>query len=106
MLFDTKKRDLCKACPFTNTFCFINDLCAINDHLEFDRNFKNIYPSGIKLKKKGISTSQASFLNLSIMIENKKCKTKLYDKRDAFPFCVVRMPQLDSNIPSQTTRHL
>ena len=40
-----KIRGLYKAYFFSITFCFIDDLCAINDHLEFNRNFKNVYSS-------------------------------------------------------------
>ena len=28
--------------------------------------------------------------------------TKLFDKRGAFPFSIVRMPHLDSNAPTNT----
>ena len=62
---------------FSNTFRFIDDLCAIVNHLEFGRNFKNIYPSELLLKKENISTSEASFLDLSIIIENVKFKAQL-----------------------------
>ena len=44
-LLDTKKTDLHKVSPFSNKFRFIDDLCTINDHLESDRNIKDIYPS-------------------------------------------------------------
>ena len=57
-LLDTKKRDLCKARHFNNTFRFIDEF--IIDELEFDRDFKNIYSSELQ--------------------------TQLYDNRDAFPF--------------------
>ena len=46
LLFDAKKRNLCRAHLFDNTF-----------HLEFDRNFKNGYPSELQLKKENISAS-------------------------------------------------
>ena len=58
-------------------FCFIDDICTINDHLEFDRNFKNIHRSELQLKKENISTSEASFLDLSIIIQNKEFNTQL-----------------------------
>ena len=74
-LLDTKKRDLLKARFFSNTFHFIEDLCTIKDHLKFDRNFKNIYPSKLQLKKGNISTSEALFLELCIIIEIKQFKT-------------------------------
>ena len=93
------KRDLLKTRFSSNTFCFTNDLCTINEHLKFDRNFKKIHPSELQLKKKSTSTSEASFVKLSIIIEYKKFKTQLYDKRDTFPFSIVRMSHLDSYIP-------
>ena len=61
-LLDAKKRDLRKA--LSNTFHFIDGLCAINNHLDFDRYFKNIYPSELQVKKKNISTSGASMLDI------------------------------------------
>ena len=45
MALDTKIADLCKARLFSDTFRFIDNLSATNDHPEIDRNFKNIYPS-------------------------------------------------------------
>ena len=99
-LLNIKIRDLHKSRLFSNMFRFIDNLCVISDHLEFDRNFKNIYPTELQLKKENISTSEASFLDLSIIIENNISKTQLYDKRDAFAFSIVRMPHLDRNIPS------
>ena len=57
-LLDIKKRNLSKARLFNNTFRYIDNLCTINDHLEFDNS-----------KRK---TSEASFLDLSIIIEIKK----------------------------------
>lgn len=45
-------------------FPFIEDLCAINDHLEFYESYKAIYPSKVMLKKDSILTSEASFLDL------------------------------------------
>ena len=72
-----------------------------NDHLEFVRNFnKNIYPSELQLQEENISTSEATFLNFSIIIGNKEFKTQLYDKRDTVTFFIVCMQNLDSNILS------
>ena len=46
-----------------------------------------------------ILTSEASFLDISITIEN-KLKTNIFDKRDTFSFSIASMLYLDSNIPS------
>ena len=73
-------------------FRFIDKLCATKNHLEFDRNLKNIYLSELQLKNEKMSTSAVLFLDSSIIIENKTFKIQFYDKRDAFPFSVVLMP--------------
>ena len=87
-LLHTKKRDLCKACLLSNNFGFIGNLGAIKDHLELGSKLihKNIHTSELQLKKENISISEATFFDLSIIIENKKFKTQLYDKRDIFLF--------------------
>ena len=69
-LLDTKKIDLQKARLFINLFT--DDLCAINVHLEFDKNYRVIYPSGLELNKENRKTFEASFLDLSVIIEKKK----------------------------------
>ena len=38
---------------------------------------------------------------MGLIITNKKVTSKLYDKRDAFNFSVVRLPYKCSNIPSK-----
>jgi len=97
----TKKRDIRKARRFGSTFRFIDDLCAINDNSEFEKNFKDIYPEELDLKKENANNTEASFLDISITIDNKRFSTKLYDKRDSFPFYINRVPFLESNIPSK-----
>ena len=52
------------------------------------------------LKKENVGFLDASFLDLDISITNNKLSLKLYDKRDAFPFSIVRMPFLSNNMPS------
>ena len=41
----------------------------------------------------------ATFLDLEANVINNIFVYKLYDKRDAFPFSIVRMPYISSNIP-------
>ena len=90
--------DKAKARRFHSTKRFIDDLCALNDGGEFGRVYKDIYPSELKLKVEH-SGSHASFLNLDITINEGLFVYKLFDKRDAFPFSIVRMPHISSNIP-------
>ena len=44
--------------------------------------------------------NHATFLDLDITIIDDIFVYKLFDKRDKFPFFIVRMPHLCSNIPS------
>ena len=78
---------------------FIDDLCALNDRGEFNSCFKDIYPRELELKVENYG-NHATFLDLDITIEDGIYRYKLFDKRDSFPFFIVRMPHIDSNIPS------
>ena len=74
-------------------------MCALNDRDEFHNCYKKIYPKELDLKVEHHGV-HASFLDLDITVENNIFRYKLFDKRDAFPFSIVRMPHADSNIPS------
>lgn len=95
-----QKRDIRRARRFANTFRFIDDLSALNDGGEFERCFKEIYPIELELGRENEIDQCASFLDLDIHIENNKFVVGLFDKRDGFPFSIVRMPFCSSNIPS------
>ena len=90
--------DKVKARHFHSIKRFIDDLLALNDGGEFGRVHKDIYPSELELKVEH-SGSHASFLNLYISIIEGIFVYKLFDKRDDFPFNIVRMPYVSSNIP-------
>ena len=90
--------DKIKARRYHATSRFIDDLCAINDGGKFENTFRQIYPPSLELKKEHSGT-HATFLNLDINIVDKKFIYKLYDKREDFPFTIVRMPHKDSNMP-------
>ena len=94
-----KKKDLAKARKFGNTFRFIDDLLTINDDNLFLENFKDIYPSELQLNLEGSGT-HLSFLDLDLTLQNRHLEIKLFDKRDAFPFSIVRLPFASSNIPN------
>ena len=98
-LKNLKKKDLISARKFSNTFRFIDDLCAINDGGLFEKHHHEIYPPELELKKEH-GGERVSFLDLEIKIEQRQFVTCLYDKRDAFPFSIVRMPYQKSNIPT------
>ena len=86
--------DKVKARHFHSTYRFIDDLCTLNDGGEFGRVYKDIYPSELELKVEH-SGSHAICLNLDLTIREGICVYKLFDKRDDFPFSIVRMPCLE-----------
>ena len=96
-----QKTDIARARRFSNTFRFIDDLSTLNDGGEFSRSYHEIYPPELELGRENVDTSYASFLDLSIRIQNGKFITSLFDKRDNFPFNIVRMPFSSSNMPSK-----
>ena len=99
-LLNLKKIDLIKARKFCNTFRFIDDLNVLNGCGEFEQHIPEIYPAELILNRENETDSEASFLDLYIKIVNNKFTFSLYDKRDDFPFTIVRMPFSDSSIPS------
>ena len=88
-----------RAMKFRYATRFIDDECNLNDDDEFGRSFREIYPDELELKceHQGI---HATFLQLDITIREGIAIYKLFDKRDNFPFFIVRMPDLGGNIPS------
>ena len=77
--------DKVKARHFHATQRFIDDLDTLND-------------GGLFKLKAEHSGKNATFLNLDIMVKDEAFLYKLFDKRDAFPFFIIRMPCNDSNI--------
>ena len=94
-----KKDDIQKARRFSHTFRFIDDLLTINDDNLFNDNFGNIYPEELQLNLES-SGDSVNFLDLNLKNRNGHVEVKLYDKRDNFPFSIVRLPFSTSNIPS------
>ena len=89
--------DKVKARHFHSTKCFIDDLGTLNDEGAFSV-YRDIYPPELQLKFEHSGT-HATFLNLDITVKDGVFVYKLFDKRDAFPFFVVRIPYTYSNIP-------
>ena len=67
---------------------------------EFESSYSNIYPKELQLGKENTDKHEASFLDLDIKIKNGKFHFGLLDKRDSFPFSIVRISDKSSNIPS------
>ena len=91
--------DKLRAMKFKFASRFIDDELNLNDSGEFGRSFRSIYPPELELKCEHQGT-RATFLDLEIIISNGIFIYKLFDKRDGFPFFIVRMPDLSGNIPS------
>ena len=96
-----KKEDLRRARKLRHVFRFIDDLITLNDDDEFLRSYLDIYPREMELKIENENTQAASHLDLDLKINDGIFSSKLYDKREAFPFSVVRMPHRQSNMPSK-----
>ena len=77
---------------------FIDDLCGLNNRKEIGKNWKKIYPKELILNKENHDDKEASFLDLLIKAEQDIFYTKIYDKRDAYPFEIVSLPDLHGNI--------
>ena len=92
------RSDKRRALMYRNAARFIDDECNLNDCGEFGRSFHLIYPSDLDLKCEHNGT-HATFLDLDISIIDGLFIYKLYDKRDAFPFHIIRMPDKKGNIP-------
>ena len=75
----------------------IDNLCAINDDDEFPIPFKCIYPGESELKLEH-SGRHATFLDLDIKTGDEMFF--YFDKRDNFPFFIIRMPHFESKIQS------
>ena len=99
---ELKKNGLIKARKLCNIFRFIDDLNSINDGGEFESNYSNIYPEELQLGKENTDKHEASFLDLNIKIKDGKFHFGLFDKRESFPFSIVRMSDKSSNVPSST----
>ena len=87
-----------RARKFLQACRFIDDECNLNDGGEFGRSFKTIYPKELELKCEH-EGSHATFMELDVTIVDEKFVYKLFDKRNEFPFFIVRMPDLTGNIP-------
>ena len=88
---ELKKNDLIRARKLCNNFRFFDDLNSINDSGEVEE---------LQLSKENTDKHGASFLDLDIKIKDGKFHFGFFDKRDSFPFSIVRLPDKSSNIPS------
>ena len=62
------------------SFRVIDDVLSLNDDRNFEKHYKDIYPTELELKKENNSNCCASFLDIYMYIENGDFHTKLFDK--------------------------
>ena len=92
------KRKLAR--KFSLSYRYTDDLISFNNK-SFNEFISDIYPKELTISETTESTSVASYLDLFFTRdENNNISTKLYDKRDAFGFHIVKFPFMSSNIPS------
>ena len=91
------RTDRYKGFNFKSAFRFIDDACTINNSDAFNESYQEIYPPELQLKCEH-SGDHATFLELVTIVDG-IFVYKLFDKRDAFPFYIVRMPDVSGNIP-------
>ena len=65
------------------------------------RSFGEVCPPELELRKDNDINTEWSFLNLGIKVKDNKFSIRFHDKREDFPFHIVIMPYLRSNIPSK-----
>ena len=56
------------------------------NNIYFDNMIRKICPAGLQVTKANTSDTEASFLDLHLLISNDIVSTKFYDKRDDFDF--------------------
>ena len=90
---------------FKYVYRYIDDLLTLNDNGHFKNIFKDIYPSELELKQTATSSLGASYLDMDIKVDegSHKFGYTLYDKRNDFPFNVISMPNMRSNVPISPT---
>ena len=87
---------------FNSTSRYLDDLLNI-DYNFFDSMVNRFYPSVLQLNKANVSDTEASFLDLHLLISDGFVQTKIYDKRDDFDFDIVNFPFLDGDVPRSTS---
>ena len=70
-------------------------VCNVDSFLDIAQN---IYPDSLSLTQENDDSSQANVLDMQVNIIDNSIITKVYCKTDYFPFHVISLPFLDSNI--------
>ena len=74
------------------------DDCTALNLEDFRTLAQDIYPPSLELSQENDDLSQAAVLDMFVSVKEGYFRTKVYNKTDDFPFHVVSMPFLESNI--------
>ena len=88
-------QDTSKTFPLNKALHWLS-LCY--DGGEFGRPIVDIYPKELELKVEH-QGDHVTFFNLDLIIKERTFTYKLFGKRDSFPFSIVRISHIESNIP-------
>ena len=95
-----KNQELELARSFKGLNRYRDDCTALNID-NFRDIAREIYPPSLELSQENVDLTQATVLDMSVSISEGRFRTKVYNKTDSFPFNVVTMPFLDSNISTK-----
>ena len=87
---------------FNYSYRYIDNVLSLSNSL-FGDYLHRIYPNELEVKDTTDTQKSAYHLDLIIEIDNEaRLKTKLYAKRDDFPFLIVNFLFISSNIPASS----
>ena len=92
-----KEGNLEHARSFVGLNRYRDDCTALNID-NFRDVARDIYPASLELSQENDDLSKATVLDMDVNIIDGYFRTKVYNKTDSFPFEVVSMPFLNSNI--------
>ena len=78
------------------------DDCTAINIAQFKNIAQEIYPPSLELSQENTDLTRANVLDMDACIENFEFITKVYCKTDDFPFNVISLPFLESNIGTST----
>ena len=95
-----KSGNLDLARQFSGLNRYRDDCTALN--LDNFRDLaRDIYPPSLELSQENDDLRHATVLDMQVEVVDGRFRTKVYNKTDSFPFEVVSMPFIESNIDSK-----
>ena len=82
--------------------CRYRDDCTAINIENFQEIAEEIYPPSLELTQENDDFRAASVLDMNVLVIERQFVTSVYCKTDDFPFDVISLPFLNSNIPRST----